>query len=333
MASEVSTVCITSGDSDGIGLEVSVKALLKVGPKKKIRFALFLSNGKLSKCDTALLRRLQSKFKISNISVEEFQASAKESSSNLLLIRSSLAPARWVEISAQACMDGKAAALCTAPLSKPGIRAAGLKDLGHTEILQRVCGVSQANMCFLGDKFNVVLATAHLPLADVPSALNQTLLRKTLINISEVLTHLPSTQRKKPLGILGLNPHASDDSLIGDFEKSVLRPLIEAQQKAGLAIQGPLIPDVAFQPSQWKRFSFYVALYHDQGLIPFKMVHGFDSGVHLTLGLPICRTSVDHGTAKDIYGRGIADAGSMKDALLWATKVALGGGWKGNRHV
>jgi 4-hydroxy-L-threonine phosphate dehydrogenase PdxA len=128
---------------------------------------------------------------------------------------------------------------------------------------------------------------------------------------------------RKPIGILGLNPHAGDSGLIGQEEKLVIQPAVEKLKKNGFLVEGPLSPDAAFFPPSWKRYCFYVATYHDQGLIPFKLAHQH-SGAHLTLGLPIWRTSVDHGTAKDIYGKNLANPQSMVDAIKWS--ILLSGG-------
>jgi 4-hydroxythreonine-4-phosphate dehydrogenase len=117
------------------------------------------------------------------------------------------------------------------------------------------------------------------------------------------------------LAIVGVNPHAGEQGLLGD-EEALLRQLL------GADVRGPLVPDAAFLPANWGLYSVYVCPYHDQGLIPFKLVHGFDSGVHMTLGLPFIRTSVDHGTAKDIFGKNKARAGSMKDAITTAIRLA-----------
>ena len=123
------------------------------------------------------------------------------------------------------------------------------------------------------------------------------------------------------MALVGLNPHAGEKGLIGKFESENLKPVL-TQIKKKHSVEGPLVPDAAFFDDNWKKYSTYVCLYHDQGLIPFKMVHGQDSGVHLTLGLPFIRTSVDHGTAKNIFGKNKANPNSMIEAVDWAIKLA-----------
>jgi len=122
---------------------------------------------------------------------------------------------------------------------------------------------------------------------------------------------------------LGLNPHAGDSGLIGSFDDLVLKPILDRLRQEGFLIEGPLVPDVAFLKTNWKKYLAYVACYHDQGLIPFKMIHGFESGVHLTLGLPFIRTSVDHGTAKDLFDLDHADDRSMREAIKAALELTL----------
>uniref|UniRef100_UPI0039E623D4 4-hydroxythreonine-4-phosphate dehydrogenase PdxA n=1 Tax=Bdellovibrio sp. TaxID=28201 RepID=UPI0039E623D4 len=198
----------------------------------------------------------------------------------------------------------------------------GFKDLGHTDILKRLSKTQYVNMGFVGNKFNVVLATAHEPLSQIAKTLNLQVLQEALLNANELRKKLPATQKSKPIGILGLNPHAGERGLIGHEETDLFPKILAFAHKRKIPVEGPLVPDAAFFPNNWKRFSLYLALYHDQGLIPFKMIHGQDSGVHISLGIPFVRTSVDHGTAKDIFGKNKANPQSMIDALRWAIKLA-----------
>jgi 4-hydroxythreonine-4-phosphate dehydrogenase len=211
--------------------------------------------------------------------------------------------------------------MATAPLSKQEIQNAGFKDIGHTDILKRISGRSRAYMTFIGPKFNVLLVSGHIPVEKTEVALSDDLLKDAIACAMKSRGILQGALAKKPLGLLGLNPHAGDQGLIGNFEETKLKPLIRSLS-LGKSVVGPLVPDAAFQHENWKKFSFYVALYHDQGLIPFKMAHGFDVGAHLTLGLPIRRSSVDHGTAKDLFGKNKAKPGSMIEALKWAIRLA-----------
>jgi 4-hydroxythreonine-4-phosphate dehydrogenase len=318
-------ILVTTGDADGVGFEVTAKALLTICREclvKDVQFIVFRSAQALLPFEKRLLVQLKKAFTTQELFSSEasLDTSVVDPSKSLILIYSSQAPAQWVEQAARACLNKSASALVTGPLSKPEIHQSGYSDLGHTDILKRICQVSSANMCFLGRHFNVVLATGHLPLKQAPDALTESVLVQTLERAHQLYPFLPSKIARRPLGVLGLNPHAGDQGLIGDFEQKTLTPLLKKMRGRGIPVEGPLVPDVAFHSSSWSKYSFYVSLYHDQGLIPFKMAHGFDSGVHLTLGLPIWRTSVDHGTAKDIFGRNKANSGSMQEALRWAAQ-------------
>ncbi|MEK6554999.1 MAG: 4-hydroxythreonine-4-phosphate dehydrogenase PdxA, partial [Bdellovibrionota bacterium] len=160
-----------------------------------------------------------------------------------------------------------------------------------------------------------------IPLASV----SQNLISSKVLAAATLLTQFKSDLpklAKKPLALVGLNPHSGEGGLIGNEEISVLNPVLKSLNEKGLKIEGPLVPDSAFLKTNWKKYSFFICPYHDQALIPFKMIHGQDMGVHMTLGLPFVRTSVDHGTAKDIFNKNKANPGSMIDAIKWAMQLA-----------
>lgn len=293
---------ITTGDPDGIGLEVTTKALLKI-PRSSTQFVIWRSPH-VCQSDLSRLKKLrpltiESSEDLKNVTLK----------SGLVEIVSTLPPARWVEDAARLCLQKKANALVTGPLSKSGIRLAGLKEKGHTGILARLAHRKDLFMGFYGSNFSVMLITDHLPLKDVSRALSKQRLKMAFRAAIEFKAKLRS---RKPIAWLGLNPHAGEDGLIGSDEK-MLKSVFRS-------FDGPIVPDAAFLKKNWGKYSLFVCPYHDQGLIPFKMIHGFDEGVHLTLGLPFVRTSVDHGTAKDIYGKDMAQAGSMLSAILLALK-------------
>lgn len=317
----IKRIGITTGDSDGIGFEVTAKALDKVGPHRSARFYVWRSE----KVTPSQLRLISKKFR--RVQVSSWPEALRVPADNrktLVEIVSNSSPARWVETAAQACRSGHLAAMATAPLSKQTIAATGLTDIGHTDILKRVCSKNLAFMAFVGKKFNVLLATGHLPIGQVAKSLSGEVLLNALLAAKDLQSILPKAPQKKPIALLGLNPHCGDSGLIGTEEQSVFPNVLAQAKEKGLEVVGPLVPDAAFHEKNWSRYSVFVACYHDQGLIPFKTVHGFDSGVHLTLGLPLKRTSVDHGTAKDIFGKNVANPNSMVEALRWATEWAVG---------
>ena len=209
--------------------------------------------------------------------------------------------------------------VATAPINKLAFARAGLPWKGHTDLLAHLTGAPRVAMMFWSDPLKVVLATVHVPLLEVPRMLTRELL-DGIIN----LTHqeLPRFGMAAPrLALAGLNPHAGEDGLIGDEEQRVLRPAVDAARDRGVNISGPFPGDTVFVRAVRGEFDAVVACYHDQGLIPVKLL-AFGTAVNVTLGLPIVRTSVDHGTAFDIAGRGVADPSSMVAATLLAAKLA-----------
>jgi 4-hydroxythreonine-4-phosphate dehydrogenase len=311
-------IIITTGDADGIGWEVTAKALNALGPKKGVQFVYFKSARGPKK--QPLLAR---KFKSLVVSSLNEALTLPFDSKTAIEVRSVKSPAHWVEDAAMACLHKKFAALVTAPLSKTTIADAGFTDIGHTEILSRVSGKHDLFMGFAGEKFCVVLATGHDPLLQAVGELHPERLRKAIKAALEMRQLLPAAKRKLPVAVVGVNPHAGEHGLIGSEEDWMSKLTAQFPEKD---VAGPLVPDAAFLPQNWVRYSVYVCPYHDQGLIPFKMVHGFKGGVHLTLGLPFVRTSVDHGTAKELFGKNKAAFGSMKDALTMAIKLSASAG-------
>lgn len=305
---------ITTGDIDGIGYEVAVKALLKLIPQES--FIIWRSSLALENQYTQNLKASFSYEAVSSLE-EALKANAK-----IVEIISKNSPADWVEESAIACYQGRARALITGPLSKTEILKSGRSDMGHTDILKRISHSQNVHMGFFGEFFNVVLTTGHIPISKVAQSLTPESLENVIKNCASFLKKLPLSTQSKPIGFLGLNPHAGEEGMIGTEEQSLSALIQDLGKKYSVTISQPLVPDAAFLRSQWDKFSLYIALYHDQGLIPFKTIHGQDSGAHITLGIPFVRTSVDHGTAKDIFGLDIANPQSMIDAIRWAIRLS-----------
>jgi 4-hydroxythreonine-4-phosphate dehydrogenase len=213
-------------------------------------------------------------------------------------------------------------ALATAPVNKEAFRLAGLHWSGHTDLLAHLTGAKHVAMMFYSDVLRVVLATIHIPLADVPRALTQGTLEAT---IDLTARELPRFGVDRPrIGVAGLNPHAGEHGLFGLEEQQALAPAVAACRSRGVDVSGPFPGDTIFVRAVRGEFDVVVACYHDQGLIPVKLL-AFGEAVNVTLGLPFIRTSVDHGTAFDIAGRGVADPGSMIAAVLLAARLARSG--------
>jgi 4-hydroxythreonine-4-phosphate dehydrogenase len=208
--------------------------------------------------------------------------------------------------------------MATAPVNKAAFALAGLPWKGHTDLLAHLTGSRRVAMMFWSEPLKVVLATVHIPLSEVPRALTRELLDET---IDLVVRELPRFGLDRPrLALAGLNPHAGEEGVLGAEEGHVLRPAVEAARARGVRIDGPFPGDTVFVRAVRGEFDAVIACYHDQGLIPVKLV-AFGRAVNVTLGLPIVRTSVDHGTAFDIAGRNIADPASLIEAVLLAAQL------------
>ncbi len=225
-----------------------------------------------------------------------------------------------IEIAVKACMAGNAAALVTAPINKAVLAGAGFAFPGHTEFLAHLTGARRAVMMLASEKLRVVPLTIHIPVAEVPRAIDKLAVFETA---EIVLTAL-----RRDFGILnprlavaGLNPHAGEDGVLGDEDGAVIAPAIAALKARGFAVRGPLSADTLFHEEARKTYDAALCMYHDQALIPIKTLSFWD-GVNVTLGLPIVRTSPDHGTAFDIAGTGKADARSMIAAVRMAADMA-----------
>jgi 4-hydroxythreonine-4-phosphate dehydrogenase len=216
-------------------------------------------------------------------------------------------------------LAGTVDAIATAPISKVAFSRAGLPWKGHTDLLAHLSGSDRVAMMFWSEPLKVVLASVHVALRDVPRVLTRGLLEEI---IETAHRDLPTFGLVAPrLALAGLNPHAGEQGLMGDEEERVLRPAVEAARSRGVDISGPFPADTIFLRATRGEFDVVVAMYHDQGLIPVKLL-AFGRAVNVTLGLPIVRTSVDHGTAFDIAGKGIADPSSMIEATLLAARLA-----------
>ena len=225
-----------------------------------------------------------------------------------------------IEIAVTACLDGEAAALVTAPIHKAVLNAAGFAFPGHTEFLAHLTGARRAVMMLASDKLRVVPLTIHMPVAEVPGAIT----KQAVFETGEIIL----TALRRDFGILnprlavaGLNPHAGEDGVLGGEEEAIIAPAIAALKARGFDVRGPLSADTLFHDEARKTYDAALCMYHDQALIPIKTLSFWD-GVNVTLGLPIVRTSPDHGTALDIAGTGKADARSMIAAIRMAADMA-----------
>jgi 4-hydroxythreonine-4-phosphate dehydrogenase len=216
-------------------------------------------------------------------------------------------------------LDGRVDAIVTAPISKEAIRAAGSPFPGHTEMLAAFTGAKRHAMMLVGGPLRVSLATIHVPLAQVPRLITARSVRAVIELTWEAVQAFGL--RRPAIAVCGLNPHAGEAGLMGAEERRVIAPVVRALAAKGIPVSGPYPADTIFHRAARGEFAAVVAMYHDQGLGPLKTL-AFDTGVNLTLGLPIIRTSVDHGTAFDIAGRGVASEQSLLAAVELAATMA-----------
>ncbi|WP_068320624.1 4-hydroxythreonine-4-phosphate dehydrogenase PdxA [Polynucleobacter yangtzensis] len=318
---------VTTGEPAGIGPEVSLAAALNFLREQSNVAITLLGDDKLltlpKNIDPALASRLQ----VESIKLEAPVVSGVLNPQNARYVIALLDQA------INGCQQGRFDAMVTAPLQKSIINDAGTSFTGHTEHLAQRCNISHVVMMlcaplptgFLGLKsprdLRVALVTTHVPLKDVPQALSYDLILETIQIVNRDL------QRKFGIAnpvirMAGLNPHAGESGYLGREEIEIITPAIEAAKAMGIQVSGPYPGDTMFDPESVATVDAFIAMYHDQGLAPFKFVT-FGNGVNITLGLPIIRTSVDHGTALDIAGKGIADSGSMLEALRLAYQLAV----------
>jgi 4-hydroxythreonine-4-phosphate dehydrogenase len=226
---------------------------------------------------------------------------------------------RYICHAARLCLDGRASAMVTAPISKEAMHRAGHDYPGHTELLAELCGTDNFVMMLAGDLLRVSLVTIHEALADVPHLVTFDQVLKTIRITADGVARLTGKAAPK-LAVLALNPHCGEGGKFGIQEAEIIEPAVRAARLEGIDAIGPLSADTLFHFARQGGYDGVVAMYHDQGLIPLKMLH-FDDGVNITLGLPIIRTSVDHGTAYNLAGTGTASEHSLLAAIRMAVKM------------
>jgi 4-hydroxythreonine-4-phosphate dehydrogenase len=252
--------------------------------------------------------------------------------------RAGAAAAACIEAAAQAVLDGQAAGLVTAPIHKEALAASGVMHPGHTEMLQALASASvgralPVRMMLANDELRVVLVTIHVSLRRAIELLDTDLILETIHITDQALRRFGLSRPR--IAVAGLNPHAGEGGLFGDEEIRLIRPAVEAARAAGIEAQGPFAPDTVFMRARHAaghagEFDAVIAMTHDHGLIPVKYL-GVEQGVNVTLGLPMVRTSPDHGTAFDLAGTGQADASSLIAAMKMARRLVKGGGPSSSR--
>ena len=307
-------IAITMGDPNGVGPEVLIKAVNDSRISDLCEPVIYGSKKVLKKAE--LENGLSLDFEIiDNGDFDHLQI--KPGVNDKLAGGASLF---YIEQAVKDTLGKMTDAVVTAPISKESIHLAGSKYPGHTEMLKDLTGAEEAVMLFDGGPFRVALATIHVALSDVPALIT----KEYLLRIIRVCNQDLKQRFKIPdpkMAICGLNPHAGEAGAFGKEEIEEIKPAIESARNENINVEGPFPADTLFYSALREKWDLVISMYHDQGLIPFKML-AFDSGVNITLGLPIVRTSPDHGTAFDIAWKGVANHGSMINAIQFAVRLS-----------
>lgn len=309
-------VVVTLGDPAGIGGEVTLKALTDADVRTSARWILLGDQTTIDSAENTTgvkLSDLDVEFRNSGMLPEGEPIHMGE-----LRAEYGKAAAAYVYTATRMCLEGEADAMVTAPLNKEAVTMSGLRFSGHTEYIAEICGVSDSRMLLAGIKLSVVHVSTHTSLKKA-CELDTDRIIKTIVlgnDAMKLLGH--STPR---IAVCGLNPHAGEHGLFGSEEEEFIKPAVEACRRAGINCEGPEAPDTIFFRAARGSHDLIVAMYHDQGHIPMKLLD-FESTVNTSLGIPIIRTSVDHGTAFDIAGKNIASDGNMRAAMKMAVTMA-----------
>ena len=323
------TIAITMGDPAGIGPEVIMKALgtaqaqalcnmLVIGDAGRLRQA-----GKIvgSALDVdSLADAKDANYGSKNVQCVDLKIVPEDLPFGQMSPVAGEAAYRYIEKAVQVVQAGQAQGICTAPLSKEALHAAGHKYPGHTELLAHLTGTPEVSMMLVSPKLRVIHVTTHIGLIDAINKIEPGLVERVITRGHEVLVKAGIQNPK--IGVCAINPHAGENGLFGYGEEAEkITPAVEICQNKGWDVRGPLPADTLFFLAGRGDYDMVVAMYHDQGHGPIKVL-GLESGVNITVGLPVIRTSVDHGTAFDIAGKGIADERSLIEALRQAVDLA-----------
>mgnify|MGYP001550240162 FL=1 len=316
MSQRLPNVVITLGDPAGVGGEVTLKALADPAIRASAHWILI--------GDQAALEASE---QITGIQLVELGVEFRNSGMLLttepihfgeLRAEYGKAAAAYVYTATRMCLDGEADAMVTAPLNKEAVTMSGLKFSGHTEYIAQICGVDDSRMLLAGMKLSVVHVSTHTSLKKA-CELNTDRIIRTIVLGNEAMKLLGHPAPR--IAVCGLNPHAGEHGLFGSEDEEFIRPAVEACRGQGIDCEGPVAPDTIFFRAARGSHDLIVAMYHDQGHIPMKLLD-FENTVNTSLGIPMIRTSVDHGTAFDIAGKNIANDGNMRAAMKMAVTMA-----------
>jgi len=327
--SKLPIIGITMGDAAGVGPEVVMKALthasvyaqcwpLVIGDRKQLARAARLLGLKLE--IHPIEKPAGAKFKSGTVDCIDLGLVPEKIPYGKVSAAAGEAAYRYIELAVKLALASKIGAICTAPINKEALNAAGHHFPGHTEILAILTGTPEVSLTLFSPKLRIIHVTAHMGLLDAIDRIDAPLVERTIARGRELLIRAGSPDPR--IGVCGINPHAGEGGLFGrGEEESKIVPAVTAARARGWKVEGPLPADALLYRAARGDFDLVVAMYHDQGHGPVKAMD-FDHGVNVTAGLPIVRTSVDHGTAFDIAGTGKADEQSMLEALKYAAALA-----------
>ncbi|HSW54603.1 MAG TPA: 4-hydroxythreonine-4-phosphate dehydrogenase PdxA [Ignavibacteriaceae bacterium] len=319
-------IVFTCGDINGIGPEIALKALNKITSKNKAtQFILIIPENVFTKASLLIRPRFGFQ-KVEDIMFNNIDSSqviiltTKSFKQNISKPTASSGEAAYLALKISFDLLNKklADAVVTAPVSKTALNLAGVKYPGQTEMYADWCGINNFVMTFLSKKLRVALYSIHIPLREVSKSLNLKALSGKFDTLIRML-HIDLGINNPKIAVLGLNPHAGESGIIGSEEREIIEPFIEQKKYSGI-VDGPFSSDAFFANRRFENYDMVFGLYHDQVLIPFKYINS-GKGVNYSAGLPIIRTSPDHGTAYDIAGKGIADESSMIEAYKYAELI------------
>ncbi len=326
------TIAITQGDPAGIGPEICLKTIMNHAVLETCRPVLIGDMTVLHQAarQLGLMEILSSTRCIASMEGMDLGTGEDPVLIDCGRIRGEVRPAvptresgtaclTYIETAVRAALDGNLDGIATAPINKTTLHLAGIDGPGHTEILGRLTNSDNFAMMLYSPRMAVSLVTCHQSLASVSASLDT----EDIVRVVGLTRDtLRTIRHREPLiAILGLNPHAGEDGIFGNEEMDIISPAVDRCRDEGWNVEGPVSPDAAFMPDALGRYDGHVTLYHDQGCIPFKMISLHD-GVNITMGLPIIRTSVDHGTAYDIAWQGKAGISSLISAIQLASELA-----------
>lgn len=315
----VPLIAVTMGDPAGVGPEVCLQLLANPAVRE---FAAPVVFG-----DLAILRRCAERTGLPAPDPSEVRDLSLFDDSGfepgVVSAKTGAAGYGYVLNSIEAALAGDVAAVATAPLNKEALRAAGVPYPGHTEIFADKTGATRACMFQYSDEVRASFVTVHCGYHEVPALMTVERILDVIELTADAMRRIRGTE--PVIGVLGLNPHAGEHGLFGNREEErLIEPAMELARQRGITVEGPIPPDTAFLPERRRRTGAFICMYHDQGHIPLKAL-AFDTAVNTTLGLPIIRTSVDHGTACDIAWQGKAKGSSLVEAVRLASKLAVRG--------